>query len=225
MNKKEKSIAYKERVLERIKQAIIAQKFPAGHLLNERKLAEEMDVSRTPVREAIQMLELEGWVEVFPWRGAVVQPVTIDDIEETFQLRMAIEPLVIDLIWNKLGEEEIYWMELFWERQLRLSQQREAEKFILLDQEFHLFLAELTNNRRLCQFMSQLRDTHLRMGVEAIQQETRFEGTLEEHRNIIDALKNRKTLKARQAMLDHLLATQRSMIRHIKETEEKRGKK
>ena len=221
MEKIEKNVAYKERVFERIKELIIAQDFPPGHLLNERKLAHEMDVSRTPVREAIHMLEREGWVEVIPWRGAVVKAVTIADIEETFQLRMAIEPLIIDLTIHKLGLEELQQIEELWQEQLRLSQSKEAKDFILRDQDFHLFLADLTGNRRLCEIMRQLRDTHLRLGVEAIQQETRFEGTLEEHREIIDALKAGAVVKARQAMLDHLLATQRSMIRHIKEMAKK----
>lgn len=222
MGEMEKSVAYKEKVFDRIKQGIIAQEFPAGYLLNERKLAKELDVSRTPVREAIQMLEREGWVEVIPWRGAMVQPVIISDIEETFQLRMAIEPLIIDLILDKMGEEELQKIEEIWEEQARLAEAKEAEEFILRDQDFHLFLASLTKNRRLQLIMGQLRDTHLRMGVEAIQQETRFEGTLEEHRAIIDALKAKQYLKARQAMLDHLLATQRSMIRHIEKAEEMR---
>ena len=221
MDQNQKTVAYKEVVFERIKESIIAQDFPAGQILNERKLAQELDVSRTPVREAIQMLEREGWVEVIPWRGAIVKAVTIADIEETFRLRMAIEPLIIDLTIHKLGPEEIQAIEDLWEEQLRLSQRKEAKDFILRDQDFHLFLAGLTGNRRLCQIMGQLRDTHLRLGVEAIQRETRFEGTLEEHREIIDALKAGAIVKARQAMLDHLLATQRSMIRHIKEVAEK----
>lgn len=225
MGEMEKSVAYKEKVFDRIKQGIIAQEFPAGYLLNERKLAKELDVSRTPVREAIQMLEREGWVEVIPWRGAMVQPVIISDIEETFQLRMAIEPLIIDLILDKMGEEELQKIEEIWEEQARLAEAKEAEQFILRDQDFHLFLASLTKNRRLQLIMGQLRDTHLRMGVEAIQQETRFEGTLEEHRAIIDALKAKQYLKARQAMLDHLLATQRSMIRHIEKAGEMRKEK
>lgn len=225
MGEMEKSVAYKEKVFDRIKQGIIAQEYPAGYLLNERKLAKELDVSRTPVREAIQMLEREGWVEVIPWRGAMVQPVIISDIEETFQLRMAIEPLIIDLILDKMGEEELQKIEEIWEEQARLAEAKEAELFILRDQDFHLFLASLTKNRRLQLIMGQLRDTHLRMGVEAIQQETRFEGTLEEHRGIIDALKAKQYLKARQAMLDHLLATQRSMIRHIEKAGEMRKEK
>lgn len=215
----EKSIAFKEKIFSRIQQGIIAQEFPPGCILNERRLAKELDVSRTPVREAIQLLEREGWVEVIPWRGAIVKAVTVNDITETFHLRMAIEVLSIELTINKLGSEEFRVIEGIWQEQLELAKKKEAVQFILKDQDFHLYLAGLTGNRRLCQVMGQLRDIHLRMGVEAIQQETRFEGTLEEHRSIIDALKEKNYFEARQAMLDHLMNTRRSLIRQIRSDE------
>ena len=94
----ERTIVYKEKVFEELKRAIISRTYQPGEILNERKLASEMDVSRTPVREAIQLLANEGWVKVIPWKGAVVQSVTLQDIEESMQLRMAIEPVVIDLV-------------------------------------------------------------------------------------------------------------------------------
>lgn len=217
----EKSIAFKEKVFARIQEGIIAQEFPPGCILNERKLAKELDVSRTPVREAIQMLEREGWVNVVPWRGAIVKAVTTNDIIETFHLRMAIEVLSIELTLNELGPAEIQVLEELWQEQLELAKKKDAVNFILKDQDFHLYLAGLTKNRRLYEVMSQLRDVHLRMGVEAIRQEARFDSTLEEHQSIIDALKEKNYFEARQAMLDHLSNTRHSLIRQIRKDEKK----
>ena len=220
----EKTIVYKEKVFEELKRAIISRTYQPGEILNERKLASEMDVSRTPVREAIQLLSNEGWVKVIPWKGAVVQPVTLQDIEESMQLRMAIEPVVIDLVIYKIGEKEISYLEKLFEEQMTLAQVGDAENFILQDQEFHLFLAELTGNHRLCQIMRQLRDIHLRIGVEAMQQSHRFPEIIEEHANILECLKTKEILGARRAMLEHLLVTHRSMVRHIKSLEQGGGK-
>ena len=220
----EKTIVYKEKVFEELKRAIISRTYQPGEILNERKLASEMDVSRTPVREAIQLLSNEGWVKVIPWKGAVVQPVTLQDIEESMQLRMAIEPVVIDLVIYKIGEKEISYLEKLFEEQMTLAQVGDAENFILQDQEFHLFLAELTGNQRLCQIMRQLRDIHLRIGVEAMQQSHRFPEIIEEHANILECLKTKEILGARRAMLEHLLVTHRSMVRHIKSLEQGGGK-
>ena len=220
----EKTIVYKEKVFEELKRAIISRTYQPGEILNERKLASEMDVSRTPVREAIQLLSNEGWVKVIPWKGAVVQSVTLQDIEESMQLRMAIEPVVIDLVIYKIGEKEISYLEKLFEKQMTLAQVGDAENFILQDQEFHLFLAELTGNQRLCQIMRQLRDIHLRIGVEAMQQSHRFPEIIEEHANILECLKTKEILGARRAMLEHLLVTHRSMVRHIKSLEQGGGK-
>ena len=220
----EKTIVYKEKVFEELKRAIISRTYQPGEILNERKLASEMDVSRTPVREAIQLLSNEGWVKVIPWKGAVVQSVTLQDIEESMQLRMAIEPVVIDLVIYKIGEKEISYLEKLFEEQMTLAQVGDAENFILQDQEFHLFLAELTGNHRLCQIMRQLRDIHLRIGVEAMQQSHRFPEIIEEHANILECLKTKEILGARRAMLEHLLVTHRSMVRHIKSLEQGGGK-
>ena len=220
----ERTIVYKEKVFEELKRAIISRTYQPGEILNERKLASEMDVSRTPVREAIQLLANEGWVKVIPWKGAVVQSVTLQDIEESMQLRMAIEPVVIDLVIYKIGEKEIGYLEKLFEEQVTLAQSGDAEKFILLDQEFHLFLAELTGNQRLCQIMRQLRDIHLRIGVEAMQQSHRFPEIIEEHGNILECLKTKEILGARRAMLEHLLVTHRSVVRHIKSLEQRGGK-
>ncbi len=220
----EKTIVYKEKVFEELKRAIISRTYQPGEILNERKLASEMDVSRTPVREAIQLLSNEGWVKVIPWKGAVVQSVTLQDIEESMQLRMAIEPVVIDLVIYKIGEKEISYLEKLFEEQMTLAQVGDAENFILQDQEFHLFLAELTGNQRLCQIMRQLRDIHLRIGVEAMQQSHRFPEIIEEHGNILECLKTNEILGARRAMLEHLLVTHRSMVRHIKSLKQGGGK-
>ena len=220
----EKTIVYKEKVFEELKRAIISRTYQPGEILNERKLASEMDVSRTPVREAIQLLSNEGGVKVIPWKGAVVQSVTLQDIEEAMQLRMAIEPVVIDLVIYKIGEKEISYLEKLFEEQMTLAQVGDAENFILQDQEFHLFLAELTGNQRLCQIMRQLRDIHLRIGVEAMQQSHRFPEIIEEHGNILECLKTNEILGARRAMLEHLLVTHRSMVRHIKSLKQGGGK-
>ena len=165
MEKIEKTSAYKKSVYNRLKQAIISREFKPGDLLNERKLASELDVSRTPVREAIQMLENEYWVAVVPWKGAVVLPVTKEDIEELFQLRMAIEPMVMELVTHKLENAEIAYLETLIERQKQLAGEDDGKEFISIDQDFHLFLANLTGNRRLREIMVHLSDIHLRLGV------------------------------------------------------------
>lgn len=83
-----KTLSRRDAAYRQLKQAIIARSFPPGELVNERSLAQRLSMSRTPVREALQMLGAEGWVTVLPWKGVIIRPVTLEDIDEVFQLRL-----------------------------------------------------------------------------------------------------------------------------------------
>ncbi len=149
LNKLNKAVSYKMRVYEELKSAIINEKLKPGEVLNERKIAEELGISRTPVREAIQMLENEGWVNTEPWKGSYVVNITNQDVEEIFQLRRTLESLVIELIVPKIGELEINKIEELINKQSRYCKEYNAENFIYKDRDFHMYLVHLTNNKRL----------------------------------------------------------------------------
>lgn len=82
-----KDLSYREKVYEELKIAITEQVLLPGSVLNERKIAEQLSVSRTPVREAMQMLETEGWVTILPRRGFFVNPITIEEVQEICEAR------------------------------------------------------------------------------------------------------------------------------------------
>lgn len=219
----EKTISLKENAYNQLKQAIVSRSFPPGELLNERSLAQMLSVSRTPVREALQVLEAEGWVTVLPWKGVIIRPVTMEDVDEVFQLRLILEPLVIDMVVGKMDRAELYYLDDLHRRQSRIGSPDAARQFIEIDQEFHLYLAAKTRNARLLSFMTQLRDIHLRMGVEAVMDHVRFDRTLKEHRAIIDALKESNVMAARQAMLYHIVHTHESIAGRAREALQKQG--
>ena len=87
---------------QKIKAAILNEMYEPNQILNERKLAEEFQISRTPVREALKILEGEGWVKIIPWKGAIVNQITQKEIDEIFQIRLIIEPAIIELLQNKI---------------------------------------------------------------------------------------------------------------------------
>ena len=94
-------------VVDNIRQAIISGQFPAGMRLMELQLAEEMGVSRTPVREAIRKMELEGLVVMIPRRGAYVADISIKDINEVYEIRTALDVLAAGLAAERIGDDEI----------------------------------------------------------------------------------------------------------------------
>ena len=205
------STSYMERVYARLKRSIIAHDVKPGDIINERGLAEALHVSRTPVRKAIQRLETEGWVAVQPWKGVVVLPVTPDEVDEVLQLRLLLEPMILDMIITRLDQQDITRLEDLLTRQSKLRGPEQGEEFIRIDHEFHITLAEMSGGKRLLQFMSQLRDIQLRLGVTAVQRRDRFAETLAEHEEIICHLRRRDCLGAKHAMVNHLLRTRKAL--------------
>ena len=101
----------REIVFETLRDAIINQVLRPGERLMEIQLAEEMGVSRTPVREAIRKLELEGFVVMVPRRGVYVAGISMKDIHEVFEVRSALEALAASLAAERITEEELEEME------------------------------------------------------------------------------------------------------------------
>jgi len=212
MAKARSSRSYKEKAYAFLKRAIMTRELRPGDKVSERTLAAKLKMSRTPVREAIYALRDEGWIAVAPWRGAFVRPVTRLEIDECTHLRMAIEPYAVELALSRIGAKEIAYLDSLTESQKHIAGQEEADKFIDIDQNFHIYLAELTGNGRLVSIMRALRDVHLRLGVEAVQIKQRYEATLCEHMAIVDALRKGDGQAAADAMREHLRRTREALL-------------
>lgn len=204
--------SHKEKAYAFLKRAIMTRELRPGDKVSERTLAFNLKMSRTPVREAIYALREEGWIAVAPWRGAFVQPVTRREIDECTHLRMAIEPYAVELALTRIGTKEIAYLDSLTESQRHIAGQEEADRFIDIDQNFHIYLAELTGNGRLVSIMRALRDVHLRLGVEAVQIKQRYEATLCEHVAIVDALREGDSRAAADAMREHLRRTREALL-------------
>lgn len=158
LNRIPKVVSYKERAYQEIKQAILSQKLKSGDPLNERTLAEELGISRTPIREALHLLEREGWVVTEPCRGTWVKEITLKDIAEVYQMRTALEELAVELAINQLNEQRESELRELLEQQMTLDNQMDIEAFTQLDLEFHLYLAQISGNDRLYQALKGLMD-------------------------------------------------------------------
>ncbi len=218
-----RSSSRREEAYKQLKQAIIDRSIAPGAMVNERRLAQALKISRTPVREALQMLETERWVTVLPWRGVVVLPVTPGEVDEVFQLRLVLEPMVVEMLIGRINRSELYGLDEVLKRQSKIASPDQSEQFIAIDQEFHLHLAEKAGNAHLLAFMTQLRDIHLRLGVETVCNHHRFEATLREHRAIVDALKEGNAMAAKQAMLYHIVHTHEAISNRVRNVQQNQG--
>jgi uncharacterized HTH-type transcriptional regulator ydhC len=197
-------------VYQKIKSAILNEMYEPNQILNERKLAEEFQISRTPVREALKILEGEGWVKIIPWKGAIVNQITQKEIDEIFQIRLIIEPAIIELLQNKIDYKKRIYLDRLYENQKKAESKKE---FILADRVFHMTFVEWTENLQLIEMVKDLNDKIYMVGHKAINSKDskREKESLEEHYKIIQALKNNDIMLAKNFMIAHIIETKNNI--------------
>ena len=197
-------------VYQKIKSAILNEMYEPNQILNERKLAEEFQISRTPVREALKILEGEGWVKIIPWKGAIVNQITQKEIDEIFQIRLIIEPAIIELLQNKIDYKKRIYLDRLYENQKKAESKKE---FILADRVFHMTFVEWTENLQLIEMVKDLNDRIYMVGHKAINSKDskREKESLEEHYKIIQALKNNDIMLAKNFMIAHIIETKNNI--------------
>jgi DNA-binding GntR family transcriptional regulator len=202
-----------ERAYAHTKARILDGTFPAGELLTEGTVAEAVGVSRTPVREAFLRLESESLLRLYPKRGALVVPVSAQEIDDVVEARELIERFAIEVVIERGRHAELG-------AALRASVQhqedllRSAKRFTSADRDFHGQLVAATGNQVLVDLYGALRDRQLRMGISALKQDPgRAEQILEEHRRLADALSAGDRAAAVECITDHLEGTEQILRR------------
>lgn len=148
-------------LVDTLRQAIISGEIPANQPIRQEEIAANYQVSRMPVRQALDILAVEGWIELRPHRGAFVSALDPDDALELFELRAAVESVAIRRSFPRLNDEQRGLIRLAWE-----AMQRDEGDHFALHQSFHLALYSAAGPRVLRLVMQQL---------DAVQRYLRFE--------------------------------------------------
>ncbi len=207
----------RELVTDNLRQAIINGSFPPGMRLMELQLAAEMGVSRTPVREAIRKLELEGLVVMIPRRGAYVANLSIKDINEVYEIRTALDVLAAGLAAERIKEEELEEMERNLIAIRPAIESMDIPRIIEGDTAFHEIIYKASRNERLINIISNLREqiTSIRGG--SMLYPGRLKEMLEEHRMIVDAIAQGNVEVAQKAVQAHMENAERTLLKTIEE--------
>ncbi|ALC91667.1 hypothetical protein AM500_19175 [Bacillus sp. FJAT-18017] len=214
-SKAEQPQSFKDHAYKEIKKAIIQHKVEPGSMLYERSLSENLGISRTPLKLALQQLELEGWIQSVPRKGIVVQSINKHDVDEVFQLRKASEVLAIELLIPLVDDETINKIEDVNNHLLEIKD--EPIRFMYADSSFHLFLAELSQNRRLYQLTQNLTDHVNWYGLVALKAGIDLNEVYLDHNLIIDGLKAKDIRQTADAVLNHLENSHRTIIANLVE--------
>lgn len=210
----------REVVFEVVRKSILEGNFTPGERLMETQLAEQLGVSRTPVREAIRKLELEGLVVMVPRRGAYVASMSVKDISETFEIRSALEGLAASLAVDKITPDEIESMEVIVLKMSQFIEEKNIEMIVETDEQFHDVLINAGRNQKLTQMISLLREQIKRFRLASLSKIDRQSLVLGEHRQILEAIAERDQERAQTLVEKHISNSEDSLLNAIMETEE-----
>ncbi|WP_171050923.1 GntR family transcriptional regulator [Bacillus sp. BHET2] len=144
------------RVYDHLKDALLARKIAPGTQLVEQIISEKMAVSRTPIRHALKRLQTEGLVQIIPNRGAFVVHPTREEIISFFELRKEIEFLTVKYGLPKVKKSDLPKLYAFLEEEQETYKQKNLLKYVELNKQFHLFLAEVSGNKFLMRYMDEM---------------------------------------------------------------------
>lgn len=193
----------RKHVYREIEKAILDGVFPPGYSLTEGKLSHELGVSRTPVREALMQLELEGLVKTVPNKGAVVVGVTSQDIDDIYTIRTRIEGLATRRCAQHIGEEELEELRQVVELQEYFVTKQDYLQVWHLDSRFHELIYEGCRSRPLKQILS-LFHNYIQKAREYSVKSGRAKASTQEHRAIFDAIEAHDLDRAEAAMALHV---------------------
>jgi len=203
----------REIVFESMREAILSGVLEPGERLMEIQLAEEMGVSRTPVREAIRKLELENFVVMIPRKGAYVAGVSLKDVADVFEIRSALEGLAAGLAAERITDEELEQMEraLFY-RSKEGAVDLDLEQIVKSDTDFHALVYKASRNERLIQILANLREQIQRFRTTSLAVPGRMKLAIDEHRMIVEALRNHDSEVAQSLAMAHIVTAENVMF-------------
>ncbi len=204
-------------VFNTLRQAILKGELEPGERLMEIQLAERLGVSRTPIREAIRKLELEGLVLMVPRKGAEVARISEKSLREVLEVRRSLEELAIELACQKITDEQIGELEAAEAVFAEAVQKGDPMTIAESDESYHDVIYQATENGRLVQILNNLREQMYRYRLEYIKDADKRHILVVEHEHIIRAVKSRNISEAKQAMREHIDNQQLTVSRNIKE--------
>jgi len=206
----------REVVFEALREAIINGTLKPGERMMEIQLAEQLGVSRTPVREAIRKLELEGFVVMIPRKGAYVAGISLKDIADIFEVRAAMEALAAGLAAERITAEELEEMERLLLRIGECIEANRLEEVIEMDTLFHEGLYKASRNVKLEQIVHNLREQIQRFRSTSLAFPGRMKEALEEHKKIVEAISERNVALAQQLAQEHIENAENSILEALR---------
>lgn len=203
-------------VFNTLRQAILTGEMKPGERLMEIHLANKLGVSRTPIREAIRKLELEGLVTMIPRRGAEVAQITWKNLKDVLEVRRALDVLAVELACDRMTQGELQELYRACENFSEATKTQKVREIAEADVALHDIIVASTRNNRLIQLVNNLSEQMYRYRFEYIKDSSQHPRLIEEHRMIYDSIVKKDKETASQVAKLHIDNQKKSIIDQLR---------
>ena len=208
-------IPLRDIVFKTLREAIVTGELKPGERLMEIKLANEMGVSRTPVREAIRKLEQEGLVYLTARKGAEVEPINAKDLREVLEIRKALEGLACQKACQLATEEDLQILREMNQEMQKAIEENDYERIAKLDADFHEHLCVMSENTQLIRMLGRLKEHIYRYRLEYITDIKNKYVIIEEHEKILQDLEKKNEKAIQKDIAHHIEVQERYILNFI----------
>jgi DNA-binding GntR family transcriptional regulator len=187
-----------------VRNAILTGDLPVGTIVGQAELADTLAISKTPVRQALQLLHTEGLLEIGPRKQFVVSGLSAGHRDEIQRIREALEAIAVETATRVLTLDQIDALRLMLIRQARAVDSSDEDQFLLLDEEFHVLIAESAGLPIVARLLEQMRGFARLMRLGRAQPAEHLQEVLVEHTRIVDAIERRDGFVAVRELQVHL---------------------
>ena len=204
----------RQKIYAHLREQLLSGEIPPNQHLIEAKIAKEIGTSRTPVREALHSLELEGLIESIPRIGYVVKPISEEEVEEICEIRVTVEGLAARWAMEKAREKLVEELR----RNISTAEEKlsagDARAFVELDAQFHEIISRLSGSSRLLELAQTLRRHMLRYRVHSIYATENVSRAIGGHRGILEAIEKQDLEEMNRAIRYHLEQSKKDVLRY-----------
>ena len=193
-----------EEIASNLRELIMSGELHEGDKIKEDALCNSMGISKTPLREALRVLSVEGLIKLVPNRGSFVSTPTFEEIREMFDVMSVLEGICARAAAKKMSAKDLTTLEKLHNKLEKHFKRRAQREYIRVNNQYHAFVQELAGNRTLNQIVNGLRQKILLYRYQSLNLPERFEQSIQEHRALIEAFRKKDSKKAETLMRRHL---------------------
>lgn len=193
-----------EEIAYNLREMIMSAELKEGDKIKEDELCALMDISKTPLREALRVLSTEGLIKLIPNRGAFVSTPTFEEIKEMFDVMSVLEGACARAAAEKVSDKDFASLKKLHNKLEENFSRRDQKEYIRINNQYHSFVQDLAGNRILNQIVNGLRQKILLYRFQSLNLPERFDQSIAEHRDLLEAFRKRNPQKAESLMRSHL---------------------